>query len=209
MERIAHINGLEVDIERVIKRKRLRKLIAESLLPGTQKKREEKNKWLRLPYLGAPTERLASELHRFGYKVGFYPLSTLGQLSQLKDPTEKMKKSGIYRISCGECDSFYIGQTGRKLQKRLQEHRTAFNSLKNKDSAFAAHCLQTGHNYNKSSASLLHTESKGRLLNRLEEVEIINAATSSPNNLLNDLDSTFVNPFISFFFDYSPGNRPV
>ena len=87
-----------MDIKRLIKRKRLRKLIAESSLPGTQKKREEKKKWLRLLYLGALTERLASELHRFGYKVGFYPLSTLGQLNQLKDPTEKMKKSGIYHI---------------------------------------------------------------------------------------------------------------
>ena len=32
------------------------------------------------------------------------------------------KKTGVYKLSCDDCECFYIGQTGRGFQKRFIEH---------------------------------------------------------------------------------------
>ena len=41
----------------------------------------------------------------------------------LTDSIPEMERSAVYGISCGECLSIYIGQTRRKLEKRISEHR--------------------------------------------------------------------------------------
>ncbi|KAK3734548.1 hypothetical protein QZH41_010393, partial [Actinostola sp. cb2023] len=42
-----------------------------------------------------------------------------------KDPLPKEKKTGvIYSIPCGECETFYIGETGRSLATRQKEHQS-------------------------------------------------------------------------------------
>ena len=32
------------------------------------------------------------------------------------------KKPGVYKLSCDDCDCFYIGQTGRGVLQRFNEH---------------------------------------------------------------------------------------
>ena len=156
-------------------------------------------------------EILARELQQFGYRTGFYPATTVRNLSTLKDPVPAGKKSGVYRITCGECSSdVYIGQTGRQFNKRLTEHK---KQIRNDDdpaseSAVALHCYRTGHDRTRISGRLLHTCKKGKQMNRLEEVETISASVSLPDDLLlNDLNSTFFNPFVRYFFGANPTNR--
>ena len=37
-----------------------------------------------------------------------------------------MKKKGVvYEVPCKDCPSVYIGETGRTLEKRISEHKTA------------------------------------------------------------------------------------
>ena len=41
------------------------------------------------------------------------------------EQTEKMEKAdqkGVYKIACGQCESVYIGETGRKFSTRMMEH---------------------------------------------------------------------------------------
>mgnify|MGYP000849030474 CR=1 FL=1 len=83
IEKIAGINGSDIEVHQLVKKK-----IKNSSLnlihfpfPCTYKK------WLRLPYLGRPSEVLARDLHRFGYSSAFYPVTTLKSLSSLKDKT--------------------------------------------------------------------------------------------------------------------------
>ena len=80
----------------------------------------------------------------------------------MKDPKQKGEKSGVYRVECEECDSFYVGQTGRALATRFHEHKT-------KTTAVSSHYAVTGHDPQKLSISLLHPASKGRIMNALEE----------------------------------------
>ena len=72
-------------------------------------------KWIRLPFLGNVSYKLSHILRNVGFRVAFYTLSNLNFLARYKDSLPVSQKSGIYRIECGECDSVYIGQTGRNL----------------------------------------------------------------------------------------------
>ena len=113
---------------------------------------------------------LTLHLRKADYKVEFYPVSTVGELSSLKDPQFPEKKAGVYRVACGQCHSFYIGQTGRSMKKRIGEHNTAFYSGKFHESAIAEHCHSSGHDIGSISAKLLHSSHKSVRLNRLEEI---------------------------------------
>ena len=43
-----------------------------------------------------------------------------------KDPEPEWKKKEVmYQVSCAECESVYIGQTGRTLENRISEHKGA------------------------------------------------------------------------------------
>ena len=65
--------------------------------------------------------------------------STRYQLTHVKDKTEKLKKCGVvYHVKCEQCNIDYIGETGRSLDKRLEEHIAKSNS------AIIEHCRHTG-----------------------------------------------------------------
>ena len=87
--------------------------------------------WIRLPYLGRASSALASEFRRYGYNIGFYPLTQVNDLSRLKDPTPKLEKPGVYELLCS-CEDLYVGQTGRTINERFKEHRRDFKSLQKK-----------------------------------------------------------------------------
>ena len=123
---VANKNGLNLNIPLMIRKKRLRSLLSNiNPQPQTGNPDHSRTKWIRLPYLDSCSNKISRELKRMDYKVGFYPLTTLNQLVNLKDPIPKMKRPRIYRLECGECSAQYIGQTGRPLSKRLGEHRSA------------------------------------------------------------------------------------
>ena len=56
-----------------------------------------------------------------------------------------MQESGIYSISCLDCDAVYVGQTKRMLAKRDDEHRRACKNKQVKLSAVAEHVVTEGH----------------------------------------------------------------
>ena len=51
--------------------------------------------------------------------------------------------TGVYRIPCGDCSQYYIGETGRALALRLKEHQ-ANCRIQTQQSAVFDH-LATGH----------------------------------------------------------------
>ena len=61
-------------------------------------------------------------------------------LSHPKDPLpELQRRDVVYKIPCATCSSSYIGQTGRKLSQRLDEHRRAVRQADFNSSALAEH----------------------------------------------------------------------
>ena len=149
-------------------------------------------KWIRLPFLGNLSYWLASELKKYGYRVGFYPLFTVGRLSSLKNPNPLTDRFGVSCASCGDRDASYVGQTGRKFETKINEHKTK------KESALFRHCSVNGHLPDHARFELLHSSVKSRTMSSLEEIETVK---SLDDNSLNDMTHTFVNPFIRFYYD--------
>ena len=55
----------------------------------------------------------------------FKPSYKLNVLSKLKSQISLLNKSNVvYKLDCEDCEEFYIGQTNRRLKKRIQEHKT-------------------------------------------------------------------------------------
>ena len=169
--------------------------------------------WLTLPYLGHISDSLVRELRKYGYRIGFYPVTKASNLSLLKDVIPKMKKPGVYQIKCS-CSDCYIGQSGRTFSKRFAEHERIFQKLANSlptdsSSAVARHCHETGHPFDQVSLSPLYYCDHGPRLDRLEEY-LIRQFQQSSFEILNDIDSVFFNHFLRFtrlFSRYAVCNR--
>ena len=91
--------------------------------------------------------KLGKELKGLNYSPAYYPVTKVGLLSTVKDPTPEDRKAGIYAVQCGEagCKAIYIGQTGRKLQEKEREHTSTTRKSDPGDSAIRKHCDESGH----------------------------------------------------------------
>lgn len=123
---------------------------------------------LTLPYLNGLSESIRRVLAPLAIQVTFRPFRTLRQeLVHPKDPVPANRRKGVvYSIPCAECPRAYIGQTGRSLGHRLQEHRRA---LKNGDlaaSALAEHVFSCDHQVDLSKAVVIdtHTHTQTRCM---------------------------------------------
>lgn len=88
-----------------------------------------------------------------------------------KDRIPDIQKSGIYQISCGDCDRIYIGQTKRMIHTRFKEHIAHIKYNRPTKSAIAAHTLQNGHlNIGIDNLSLLKTVSDTHQLDAWESL---------------------------------------
>ena len=94
-----------------------------------------------LPYVSGISDAIKQILLSAKVKVYFKPNCTLRQLLvQVKDPTPMMQTSGVvYSIPCRSCSKVYVGQTGRQLQTRINEHKASIKHAKTSESAVAEH----------------------------------------------------------------------
>ena len=97
-------------------------------------------------------------------------------------------KSGVYKLTCTECDKQYVGQTGRPFHIRYKEHAREYKYATNK-SNYAKHLLDNQHAIKsmEECMAVLHATRKGPMLNTLESSSAThhqNAQPSgpSPNN---------------------------
>ena len=99
---------------------------------------------------------------------------------------DKFKATGVYKLSCSDCNSFYIGQTGRSFQTRFKEHLLKATSTQT--SKFAKHLVNNNHNVDdiSSNSQVLHKCEKSRHMTTLEQMEIYNSFKENPNNVLNE-----------------------
>ena len=66
---------------------------------------------------------------------------------QLMNNTDKYTQSGVYKLSCPNCNKAYVGQTGRNFLIRFNEHKAAFRTTKTltTPSPYQAHTLFRPH----------------------------------------------------------------
>ena len=109
----------------------------------------------------------------------------------------------MYQLSCGQCPAQHIIQTRRLFSKRLGSHRNAYNTNKLSDSAMAIRCLETHHKFFKDHGTLMRPCLKEQLMNKAEEIETIATCKMINQNVLNDLESVYVTPFIRYYYDFN------
>ena len=104
-------------------------------------------------------------------------------LNNAKGSTDKLERSGVYRIQCDQCSASYIGQTQRALKQRLKVHlRTSNDRL-----GFAQHLKEHKHSCTENhNIKLLHHETNINKLLLLEMFEIDKAKKNLNIQLLND-----------------------
>src|SRR5436190_22438206 len=91
---------------------------------------------------------LQKELKRHGIELTYRTTNRVRNfLSSKKPVTDKCNKTGIYKINCADCESAYIGQTGRSFKIRHKEHIPDARVEKQK-SAFAQHLIDHKHSMN-------------------------------------------------------------
>lgn len=95
-------------------------------------------------------------------------------LGSTKDKIPTLQKSGVYEISCNDCDMKYIGQTCRTIQERFKEHQSK------KESAVNGHMKEMNHTFNIKNLKLLKEVNKTWFLDATEALFINNGT-----NLMN------------------------
>ena len=107
-----------------------------------------------IPYIKGTSQIIARILQPYNIRVAHRPITTLRKLvTSVKDKGQPRDRQGaVYKIKCCDCQATYIGETGRKLNTRLTEHRQA---TRNGDinNNIAEHHLQTNNRIDWDSAT--------------------------------------------------------
>jgi len=64
----------------------------------------------------------------------------------------------IYKLNCIDCDASYVGQTGRQLRTRINEHRCHIKRNTNTQSVITNHRLNFDHDFNWDDVKILDLE---------------------------------------------------
>ena len=99
-----------------------------------------------LPYTEGVSEDIRWVCRKFGMKVVFRSgLSLRSMLTKVKDTLALEKKSKVvYQVPCS-CGETYIGETLRRLETRMKEHRDACQKGTLEKSALAEHAWENHH----------------------------------------------------------------
>ena len=115
-----------------------------------------------VPYVKDLSENIRRILRKLDIRTVF-KTSTLGSLlTHVKDPVPAQDHSDVvYLHKCLDCGAEYIGETGRCLKKRSEDHEQAFEKPNRQASAVEAHCLESEHKFDWHKAKILsHTKGK-------------------------------------------------
>ena len=102
------------------------------------------------------------------------------------------KESGVYCVPCLECNECYIGETGRSLAVRLDEHRQACRTG-NSYNAIATHSLEQDHRIGFSSSRLVYNCQHTQLRKTVE-----GALISFNSTFRNNKSATHENRLLNF-----------
>ena len=141
-----------------------------------------KTKFISIPYNPTYNRQLKPILKKHDLQLAYKSSNNLcNYLSNNKQKVTYLEKSGVYKLTCGNCDKIYIGQCGRSLMERYKEHANTNRS------SMSAHLIENNHKISLTNMSLLHNVNKSRKLNLLEEMEIMRYLKSEKENVLNEL----------------------
>jgi hypothetical protein len=147
IKKVATVNGYETEMIDQLIAKRTRKREQRSLTTLQRQDTEHgKKRLLILNYHPPASDRIIRIAKRNGMNACYRSRGSLADnIINLKDKRKNEDKSGIYQVNCGDCESTYIGQSTRRVDKRWQEHERALRLNQPSKSAIAEHCINEKH----------------------------------------------------------------
>ena len=123
---------------------------------GQNRETTETRTRVALPYIHTTSKMTARLLRQFNIDVAHKPTHKLrSYFTKHKDKTQTTQTSNaIYIIPCNNCSRQYIGQTSKKIETRLTEHKNAINR-RDLLSLPATHTYDNGHTFNWTETKLL------------------------------------------------------
>jgi hypothetical protein len=145
-------------------------------------------KWAKITYLGKEVRMITKLFKRTNLNIVFSTKHNTGKLLSQKQHVHRNNvcdRSRVYQLTSSDCKMKYIGQRGRPFHVRFKQHVQDFR-LSNNKSNFAQHLLEQQHSLGtiEETMDIVHTTSKGRLLNVIEKFYIYKETKN--NNQIND-----------------------
>ncbi|EFN72003.1 hypothetical protein EAG_06100, partial [Camponotus floridanus] len=111
--------------------------------------------------LSSLTDNLRYILKDTNTRLSYYSLNKLNTIIRAhKDVIPKVSNTNVvYKIECGNCDASYVGQTGRKLITRINEHKKHIDRVTTNKSVITEHRLNFDHEFKWDDVKILDKES--------------------------------------------------
>jgi hypothetical protein len=110
----------------------------------------------KLSYIGPQSHSVSNILNKHEISCVWGNDNKLTRLlGNPKDKIPNMKKSGIYSITCKDCDEKYVGQSRRAIHSRFLEHRNHWRNGEEQKSSVAKHMIEKDHEFDSTSIELL------------------------------------------------------
>lgn len=155
---------------------------------------ENDKKYITLNFNKSTSHIVSKIFKKYKYKIAHKTNHNIQQ--KLKSSHKNDIDSGVYKLTCNDCERYYIGQSGRSFKTRFSEHiQEIKNAHKKSDlkSNYAHHLHTEKHTYTNYSTNLtiLHKLPKGGMMDRMEEYEIYKQRHDP--NILNEKVNTRAN----------------
>jgi len=91
---------------------------------------EDRKRWFVIPFIYKLTDKFKNIAKILKTKQAFFSLQKLNRIVKVqKDLPIGMNKNVVYKLACKNCDVVHVGQTKRKLNTRIAEHKkTSFGN---------------------------------------------------------------------------------
>ena len=147
-----------------------------------------------IPYFWNLSYKIKRLLNDYNLTTVFRNTSKLDKLIKLgKDPLEKLEKSNvIYKTPCLYCSRTYVGQTGRMLFVRCEEHRKNINLNEKYHNVVTKHRINnksdavSQHDFDWVDIKILHKESS-YFKRIIAEMSFIKKEGKNSINIVSDL----------------------
>ena len=171
---------------------------------------DKKNRWATFTYFGKETRIITKLFKKSELRIAYKANNKIGQRLKTKtngtDTEQQYKKSGIYSLTCPDCQMKYVGQTGRSFHKRYKEH---FHDYKYniRKSSFATHLLDHNHSIGPINEimTILYTTKKGILMDTMEKFYIYNETRL--NNQINDKNTVKPNAIFNVIHTHDSSQK--
>ncbi|XP_055850342.1 uncharacterized protein LOC129914917 [Episyrphus balteatus] len=190
---IANVNGYEKSIIDQLIKKHSKKLKRNNVSTLFEQNTNAQKQRITLPFAPNITNKLIHVFAKSEMSIvhtNNNKLKTL--LGSTKDNTPTNRCSGIYQISCSNCDKKYIGQTRRAAEVRFNEH---LRSVKKKeiDKAIAAHIYDPN---NDNQHTITSFDNNFKLLKKVNKPNKLDAYESIHIHINNNLMNLEPGPII-------------